>query len=102
MSGSSSSSSQTLVKREDADIIVRMLYYCSDPRIESQIKSYVEIDSIQFDRFANHCIRRGLLRKYISRDRSDDGEIYYVVTDEGRKTLVTAQEIMKALGLNPP
>lgn len=96
------SSSQTLVKREDADIIVRMLYYCSEPRIESQIKSYAEIDSIQFDGFANHCIRRGLLRKFISRDRADAGEIYYVVTDEGRKTLVTAQEIMKALGLNPP
>ena len=96
------SSSQTLVKREDADIIVRMLYYCSEPRIESQIKSYAEIDSVQFDKFSNHCIRKGLLRKFISRDRTDEGEIYYVVTDVGRRTLVTAQEIMKALGLNPP
>jgi predicted transcriptional regulator len=95
-------SSQTIVKREDADVIVRMLYYCSEPKIESQIKSYCEIDSVQFEKFANHCFRHALLRKYISRDAADEGELYYVVTDEGRKTLATAQQIMKALGLNQP
>lgn len=95
-------SSQTVVRREDADVIVRMLYYCSEPRIESQIKSYCEIDSVQFDKFANHCIRRGLLRKFLSSKEGEEGVFDYVVTDEGRKTLVTAQQIMKALGLSTP
>ncbi len=82
-------------KREDADILVRMLYYCSEPRLPSQIKSYCEIDSIQFNKFAEHCTNRGLLRKYLS----EDGEFSYVVTSHGRNTLATAQEVLVALGL---
>ncbi len=80
-------------KREDAEIIVRMLYYCSEPRLLSQIKSYCEIDSVQFNKFAEHCMNRGLLKKFLSRD----GEFSYVVTDKGRRTLTTAQEVLTAL-----
>jgi hypothetical protein len=84
---------QAAQNREDAEVLVRMLYYCSEPRLASQIKSYCEIDSIQFNKFADHCINRGLLRKFVS----DEGLFSYVVTDHGRRTLVTAQEVMKAL-----
>ncbi len=79
--------------REDAEILVRMLYYCSEPRLASQIKSYCGIDSVQFNKFAEHCVNRGLLRKFVD----EDGLFSYVVTDHGGKTLVTAQEVMKAL-----
>jgi hypothetical protein len=61
----------------------------------SQIKSYCEIDNLQFNKFADHCIKRGLLRKFVS----NDGLFSYVVTDRGRETLVTAQDVMKALGI---
>jgi hypothetical protein len=70
-----------------------MLYYCSQPRLVSQIKSYCEIDNIQFNKFVDHCMSRGLLRKFAS----NDGLFSYVVTDHGMETLVTAQEVMRAL-----
>ncbi|MDH2901626.1 MAG: hypothetical protein PXY39_11715 [archaeon] len=79
--------------KEDTEILVRMLYYCSEPRLASQIKSYCEIDGIQFNKFTDHCITRGLLRKFFSQD----GLFSYVVTDHGKETLATAQEVMKAL-----
>jgi hypothetical protein len=78
---------------EDIEVIVRMLYYCTEPRLASQIKSYCEIDSIQFNKFAGHCMSRGLLRKFVS----NDGQFSYVVTDRGKETLTTAQHVMKAL-----
>jgi predicted transcriptional regulator len=81
--------------REDAEILVRMLYYCSEPRLPSQIKSCCDIDSVQFNKFAQHCISRGLLGKFLS----TYGEFSYVVTDHGRRTLGTAQEVLAALGI---
>lgn len=75
-----------------------MLYYCTTERNSSQIKSYCRIDGSQFDRFTSHCIRHRLLRKFLSTDGSDD--FSYVVTDQGSKTLETAQEIMNALGMS--
>ena len=89
-------SNQSILNREDSEVIVRMLYYCSEPRIDSQIKSYCEINQLQFDKFAQHCMRKGLLKMFLN----TDGEFCYVVTDAGKRTLVTAQEIMKALAID--
>ena len=79
--------------KEDVEVLVRMLYYCSEPRLASQIRSYCEIDGIRFNKFTDHCIDRGLLRKFFSQE----GLFSYVVTDHGKDTLATAQEVMKAL-----
>lgn len=43
-------------------------------------------------------MRHRLLRKFLATDGSDD--FSYVVTDQGRKTLETAQDIMNALGMS--
>lgn len=53
----------TTFERSDADIVVRMLWYCLDgPKLSSQIVSYCNIDRIQLLRFLQHCIVRGLLK----------------------------------------
>ncbi len=85
----------TLEKREDAEILVRMLYYCSEPRLPSQIKSYCEIDGAQFKKYAEHCIKQGLLRKV----PSDYQEFSYAVTDYGKNTLASAEQVLSALGI---
>ncbi len=79
----------------DADIVIRMLYYCEEPRLPAQIMSYCWIDRSQFLRFSDHCIRRKLL-KPIS---MEDDLLGLVITEHGRETLATAQEIMEALGI---
>ncbi len=61
--------------------------------LPSQIKSYCEIDSVQFKKFAENCINRGLLRKSLAEYK----EFSYVVTNHGKKTLTTAQEILAKL-----
>jgi hypothetical protein len=82
-------------QKREVENIVRMLYFCSEPRLDSQIKSYCEIDSVQFNKFAEQCISRGLLRKFVS----DDGLFGYVLTKRGTEALIGAQEVMKALGI---
>jgi ethanolamine ammonia-lyase small subunit len=72
-----------------------MLYFCTEPRLPSQIMSYCDIDGVQFKRFFDHCVKRNLLKVVVS----DLGLFALVVTERGRKTLTTAEEIIKALGI---
>lgn len=79
----------------DGDVIIRMLYYCEEPRLPSQIMSYCKIDGVKFRRFSGHCIRRGLL-KIVS---SELGLFALVTTQRGREVLSTADSIMAELGM---
>ncbi|MGI0080770.1 MAG: winged helix-turn-helix domain-containing protein [Nitrososphaerales archaeon] len=81
-------------KRSDSDTIVRMLYYCTEPRSQAQIMSYCGIDGVRFKKFFQHCVKRGLLKMEI-----DDEAEEYVVTPHGGEVLATATEIIGALGI---
>jgi len=88
-------SSEDLGELSDSDVIIRMLWYCEEPKLPSQIMHYCRIDGIKYRKFTGHCIRRGLL-KAIS---SEMGLFSMVTTDRGREVLETADKIMSALGL---
>jgi hypothetical protein len=90
-------SSEDLGEMSDSDIVIRMLWYCEEARLPSQIMSYCHIDGIQYRRFTGHCIKRGLLRAI----SSDMGLFAMVTTDRGREVLETADKIMSTLGLEP-
>jgi len=83
-------------EQSDADLLIRMLYYCSDgPKVTSQIASYCNIDRRQIVRFLTHCFARGLLKVA----PSDDGLLYLETTEHGKEVLATAQDIMRGLGI---
>lgn len=88
-------SSEDLSDMSDSDVIVRMLWYCEEPKLPSQIMNYCRIDGVKYRRFTGHCIRRGLLRAV----SSEMGLFSMVTTDRGREVLETADKIMFALGL---
>ncbi len=81
----------------DSDIIIRMLWYCEEPKLPAQIMNYCGIDGIKYRRFTGHCMKRGLLRAI----SSEMGLFAMVTTDRGREVLETADKIMSALGLEP-
>ena len=83
-------------QQADADVIIRMLYFCADePRMASQIMVHCNIDRSQLVRFSRHCIRRKLLKIAFSRD----GDMYLETTEHGTEVLSTAQNIMYELGI---
>lgn len=82
-------------ERSDSDVIIRMLYYCTEPRTLSQIMSYCGIDGVQFSKYLKHCMKRGLLKMEVD----EEGSPEYVVTQHGGEVLGTAAEIMGALGI---
>lgn len=83
-------------EQADADILIRMLYFCSEePKTESQIMLYCNIDRLKLARFARHCIARRLLKIA----PSDDGLFPLVATERGIEVLSTAQDIMQGLGI---
>jgi len=82
-------------ERSETDIIIRMLYYCTEPRLPSQIMSFCDIDRDQFTRMSEHCIKKNLLKVV----NAEMGMFGYVLTPRGRETLATAQLIMKELGV---
>ncbi len=85
-----------MFEESDADIMIRMLYYCSDePRYAAQIQSYCNINRIQLARFSKHCIERKLLKIA----PTSDGSLCLEVTERGRQVLYTAQNIMEGLGI---
>jgi len=90
-------SAEDLGEMSDSDIIIRMLWYCEEPKLPSQIMYYCKIDGVQYRRFTGHCIKRGLLRAV----SSEMGLFSMVTTDRGREVLETADKIMAALGLEP-
>jgi hypothetical protein len=81
----------------DSDIIIRMLWFCEEPKLPSQIMNYCHIDGIQFRRFTGHSIKRGLLKAVAS----ELGLFAMETTNRGREVLETADKIMSALGLEP-
>ena len=82
----------------DSDIIARMLYYCEEPRLPSQIMSYCKIDRGLFTKFSGHCLKRGLLAV---RPASEHTDLFALVTTaHGRKVLSTADSILSHLGLD--
>lgn len=82
-------------ERSDSDVIIRMLYYCTEPRALPQIMSYCTIDGVQFKKYLEHCMKRNLLKMEVD----GDGSTEYVVTQHGAEVLGTAAEIMGALGM---
>jgi hypothetical protein len=80
----------------DADVIVRMLYFCTEPRYPAQVMSYCWIDRSRFLKLSDHCIRRKLLKPI----EMDVGLLGLVITEHGKETLSTAKEIMKELGID--
>jgi len=79
----------------DSDIIIRMLWFCEEAKLPAQIMNYCHIDGVQFRRFTDHCIKRGLLRAV----SSELGLFAMETTNRGREVLETADKIMFALGL---
>ena len=73
-----------------------MLYYCTEPRLPSQIMSFCDVDRDQFRKMAEHCIKKNLLKVV----NAEMGMLGYVLTPRGRETLTTAQQIMKELGVD--
>ncbi|MDA4130566.1 MAG: hypothetical protein OK457_07325 [Thaumarchaeota archaeon] len=88
---------EDLGELSDSDIIVRMLYFCEEPKLPSQIMTYCRIDGIKFRRFTGHCIRRGLMRAIAS----EMGLFAMQTTDRGREVLEKVDSIMAGLGLEP-
>jgi hypothetical protein len=80
----------------DADVIIRMLYFCTEPRYPAQVMSYCWIDRARFLKLSDHCIRRKLLKPIAM----DVGLIGLVITEHGKETLATAKEIMRELGID--
>jgi hypothetical protein len=91
------SSSEDLGEMSDSDIIIRMLWYCEEPKLPAQITNYCKIDGVKYKRFTGHCIRRGLMRAI----SSEMGLFSMMTTDRGREVLETADKIMSSLGLEP-
>ncbi|HKW04530.1 MAG TPA: winged helix-turn-helix domain-containing protein [Nitrososphaerales archaeon] len=83
------------LERSDSDTIIRMLYYCTEPRTLPQIMSYCGIDASRFKKFMQHCMKRDLLKMVVDEEASME----YVVTKHGAEVLATAAEIMGALGI---
>ena len=83
-------------QRSDSDVIIRMLYYCTEPRGQPQIMSYCEIDGAQFKKYVQHCMKKDLLKLEVD----DEGSLEYVVTEHGAEVLGTAAEIMGVLGID--
>lgn len=79
----------------DADVVVRMLYFCEEPRLRSQIMSHCRIDALRFKRFSEHCIKRGILKLA----SIDYGLEAFVITDRGKGVLATTREIIGILGI---
>jgi len=79
----------------DPDIIIRMLYFCEEPKLPSQIMNYCMIDGIKFRKFSGHCLKRGLLKVIAS----DQGLLAMQITQRGRDVLATADSIMSELGI---
>ena len=74
-----------------------MLYYCADePRLESQIRAYSELDRAKFVKFVIHCIKRGMLKVVMTEDQQ-----HFVLTERGKQVLTTAKNIMQTLGITP-
>jgi len=90
-------SSEDLGEMSDSDIIIRMLWYCEEPKLPSQIMNYCHIDGTKYRQFTGHCIRRGMLRAI----SSEMGLFAMLTTDRGREVLETADKILSALGLEP-
>jgi len=88
-------SSEDLGEMSDSDTIIRMLWYCEEPKLPAQIMNYCHIDGLKYRRFTGHCIQRGLLRAI----SSEMGLFSMVTTDRGQEVLETADKIMSALGL---
>lgn len=83
--------------RSEGDTIIRMLYYCVDePRLESQIRIYSELDRAQFVKYVIHCIKRGLLKVVMTEEQQ-----HFVTTERGKQVLATAENIMHSLGITP-
>jgi hypothetical protein len=75
-------------EQADADVIIRMLYFCSDgPRAVPQIMTYCKIDGIQFNKFCDHCIKRGLVKVA----PFQDSVLSIVATEHGKEVLAKAQ-----------
>ena len=85
----------TSEERSDSDTIVRMLYYCAEPRSAAQVMSYCSIDRVRFEKYLKHCRKRDLLKMEID----DEGSQEYVVTQHGGEVLATATQIMAELGI---
>jgi hypothetical protein len=90
-------SSEDLGEMSDSDIVIRMLWFCEERRLPSQVMNYCHIDGVQFRRFSGHCIKRGLLRTV----SSEQGLFAMLTTARGREVLETADHIMSTLGLDP-
>ena len=88
--------SEDFSEMSDSDIIVRMLYFCEEPKLPAQIMNYCRIDGIKFRKFTGHCIRRGLMRAIAS----EMGLFAMETTDRGRHVLETVDSIMAGLGLD--
>lgn len=83
-------------ERADADVLIRMLYYCSEePKLDTQIMSHCQIDRSQLVRFSGHCIRRRLLKF----SPSEEGLLCFVATEHGKEVLSKAHDIMDGLGI---
>ena len=83
--------------RSEGDNIIRMLYYCADePRLESQIRMYSELDRAQFVKYVIHCIKRGLLKVVMTEEQQ-----HFVTTERGKQVLATTENIMHTLGITP-
>lgn len=81
----------------DSDLLVRMLYFCDQPRTKSQIMSYCSMDGIKLKRFADHCISKKLLREM----HTNPYEVTFILTQQGRETLSTAIDLMRELQIDP-
>ncbi len=90
------STSEDLGEMSDSDLIIRMLYFCEERKLPSQIMNYCKIDGIKFRRFTGHCIRRGLMKAIAA----EMGLFSMETTDRGRQVLETVDSIMAGLGLD--
>jgi hypothetical protein len=79
----------------DSDIIIRMLYFCEEPKLPAQIMNYLKIDGVKFRKFSGHCVKRGLLKVIAS----EQGLLEMQITQRGRVVLATADSIMMELGI---
>lgn len=80
----------------ETNIILRMLYFCEEPKGTSQIMSYCGIDRSHAKKYSQHCIGRGTLKM----SHADYGLEVMVTTERGKEVLATAENIVRELGIN--
>jgi predicted transcriptional regulator len=81
----------------DPDLLVRMLYFCDQPRTRSQIMSYCSMDGVKLKRFTDHCISKNLLKEIYTGSNG----VMYTLTQHGKETLFTAIDLMRELQIDP-